>query len=325
MNGKSWIIFLLLLFAAVDARSQTDAKHAKPVKPLTFVYVHGFIENEKVPSFQQALDKFISKWSLSANTQTYRWEQKRIKPTMIVAQWNQSKTAVMNKVPDFTETIIKTFEAEERPYVLVGYSLGTRLIAGALSDYDQPLKSLQGVYFLGSALPHDYDFGKIDLPNQMKIRSYYSEKFDSVLKFSFYHAEGIRAGGEVGFPDSLVENYRTACNHISFKTPIQRDYSSLAPAIVWQTYAQQNLLISTSKEVKKGKVTMPAGSGELHWNEILKSGDILVEKNTNAEIYRAIRISDKHRKTIGWSRNMHDLMIKVGLFTPDVDTPEPNL
>jgi len=294
-----------------------------PEQQITFIYVHGFLENDDVPPFQAELNEFIAKWKLPAETQTYHWERIRLKPTMIVAQWNQSKQAVVAKTSDFTENVIDKFEEAKKPYVLIGYSLGTRLLASSLKEYEQPLKSLLGVYFLGSALPHNHQFADIDLPEGMKISSYHSSKFDSVLKFSFYHAEGIRAGGEMGFQDQLVTNHRTACSHIPFKTPIQRDYSSLAPSIVWQTYYRQNKLLSSNQDFKIGQVKLPAGSGNMHWNEIYREGDITIEKNTNGEIYRAVQADEKSkRSTIAWHHNMHDLLVQIGLFKVEAHKPD---
>lgn len=320
-----WVssIAVVTLVLGLSNRAFAESEPLAVVRPLprevTFVYIHGFGEHREVLPFHEEMEEFLGKWELKAAVETYRWDDLELQPTMLVAQWNQSKERVVSKVPDFTESIIRKYESLKKPYVLIGYSLGSRLVAASLKENKEPLESLLGVYFLGSALPNNHSFDEVSLPPGMKIANYYSSKFDVTLKFSFYHAEGIRAGGETGFDNPLIENYRTACTHMHLVGPLHRDYSSLASAIGWLTYYKQGVYLSPAPDDKMpSELALPAGSGKIHWNEIHRFGSVIIEENANADIYRAIQVTPENKRShIGWSRNMHQLLGHIGLYPED--------
>ena len=80
------------------------------------------------------------------------------------------------------------------------------------------------------------------LPKGMKIINYYSSNFDHALKISFFNAEGIEAGGEVGFEQTaLFQNYRTASTHVHKGGPVPRDYSEMAEAVAYLALYQQKI------------------------------------------------------------------------------------
>ncbi|MEO0417031.1 MAG: hypothetical protein AAF226_19000, partial [Verrucomicrobiota bacterium] len=260
---------------------------------------------------------FLKQLPLDYQATTYRWDNMDFNAKMVIAQWAQAKRNLEAKVPDFVEKVLHRYEAEGIDYVLVGYSLGSRMVAEGLKANDQPLEHLRGIYFLGSALPAEYDFSELKLSEGMKIKSYYSDKFDTVLKVSFFHAEGVRAGGEVRFPHPLVLNYRTACHHVNMGGPIQRDYSELAEALGWLILKEERVFVD---EEKKRHFARPsAGSGKLHWNEITRiAGGVVIEQNANSKLYRAVKTNTAgKREEAGRSMNLHTLLSELGAYQRD--------
>ncbi len=318
VNLSVVIIAWITSLSAQDVREVTPLI-AKPVlkKPdLVYIYIHGFLEHGATTDFEDEMRDFVRDWDNDLQVKTYRWDNEKLDPEKVVAQWTEAKEKVQAKAPDFLREVIQKYETEQTPYVLIGYSLGTRLVATALKQNSEPMEYLKGIYFLGSALPADYSFEGISLPEGLRIQSYYSDKFDTVLKQIYYLAEGERAGGEIGFADTrILDNFRTACHHVHLGGPVKRDYSTLASAIGWMTLRNQGITRAASKK-SVFQLEVPVGSGEIHWNEITQFRDqkILIEQNSNADFFRGVRIApDGKRTSLGVSRNLHRLLDELKL------------
>jgi len=228
MKTKALFMLLFTLFNyAFINEVQADER-----KEMKFIYVNGFGERRFPPAFEKKMKKFVKPLNGYFEVKTFQWGSLKLDLTKVVHQWNEAKKNADRDAQKFAREVIEKCEKEETPYVLIGYSLGTRVIAEALQYPQNELKYLRGIYFLGSALPKDYKLETKILPEDFKIINYYSDYLDYMLKLSFYNAEGIKAGGEVGFDDKkCFLNLRTVSTHVYKGGPFQRDYSNLAEAI----------------------------------------------------------------------------------------------
>ncbi len=280
-----------------------------------FIYVHGFGEGgkSKIP-FESSMNEFIRKKGINSKVNTFSYSDEKLDFLNIFDQWESNvKTAESSGSKLYRDVILK-YEDKKKPYYLVGYSLGTRTIAKGLQQSNRKLKYLRGIYFIGSALEHDTNVETKMLPDGMKINNYFSPGFDCVLKISFRVAQGKNAGGEVGFDDTkLFNNYRTSCTHARKGGLLTRDYSDMAPAIAY--LAMQNERIFLKEDSSYYNLEMNVASGVLHWNNISKTGKILIQQNTNTGHYRAVSIdSDGSRKRLAWGMNLHSVLKELQLF-----------
>ena len=283
---------------------------------LVFVYVHGFGEGGKqnIP-FPRELNTFLTSNQVKAKVITYKWDSHKLDYVGIVPQWLKTRDKADAAGKTFYQEVLVPLEQAGVPYYLIGYSLGSRVIAESLKYGNDKLNHLRGIYFLGSALNHDYRIETKMLPAGLKINNYYSPLFDQVLKTSFHVIEGSKAAGEVGFDEKVtVNNYRTVCTHAYKGGFLHRDYSDIAPALAYLALFNENIVV-------KGKpasfnIEMPVMKGSINWNDIVrlkcKNGIMLVQHNANTNWFRAVYI-DKNgkRKRKAWASNMHSLLEKL--------------
>ncbi len=286
---------------------------------VVFVYVHGFGEFKELVPFEDKMRQFLQRFSLKSTVFTYRWDLVDIKLTEVVSQWNQAKMKADEQAKVFMDEVIMKLEANRVPYFIIAYSLGSRVAAESLQYANEPLQYLHGIYFLGSALPYTYTLKGKCLPAGMKIISYYSAYLDEVLKISFYNAEGIKAGGEVGFADTQrFLNYRTVCTHVHKGGPLERDYSNLAAAIGYVSLFRESIFIDG--ESPDLNIELPVTSGSLHWNDILQFESplpqIVIQQNVNTHHYRAVEIDQNgNRVRKAWGANLHSILQQLQLFS----------
>ncbi|MCZ6818104.1 MAG: hypothetical protein O7G31_01250 [Calditrichaeota bacterium] len=309
----------LSLLTCIHTVQATSSKLPEDIQTneLVFVYVHGFGEADKTTTFESNVNAFFKPLKVNAHVFTYRWDWLDIDPRRIVRQWQESKKKAQQAAQPFMENIILQLEAKKIPYVIVAYSLGTRVVGDSLRFAKAPLQHLRGIYFLGSALSHTYTLDTKFLPQDMKVVNYHSSHLDTVLKVSFYNAEGVKAGGEIGFKDTEgFENYRTGCTHIHKSGPIQRDYSSLASMIASLTFHKEKMFIPG--KAPEWNIEMPVGSGVLHWNDVIlfqNPQTLLIQQNANTKHYRAITINAEDKRTRkAWGIDLHPLLKELGLF-----------
>lgn len=284
---------------------------------LVFIYVHGFGEVRETMAFQKKMSDFLKPLGLKAAAVTFRWHRMKLDPATVVHQWTQAKAmtgeAGRNLIAELRELDAAGVRTE-----LIGYSLGSGVVAEALRLGGAQLRHLRGVTFLGSALPHDYQVEDGALPAGLKIQNYFSGAFDVVLKVYFYNAEGTQAGGEAGFDDTRhFENHRTVCTHVHKGGLIQRDYSSLAPALGYLALAREKIFVAGSPP--QYNVKGPVGEGSVHWNDIARfeaqPRPVLIQQNVNTGLYRAVALGEEGQRTRqAWGANLHEILKKLGLF-----------
>jgi len=288
---------------------------------LVFIYVHGFNEHRDPLPFEEAMSEFLKPLPLKTTVFTYRWHTMKIDLTQVVHQWTEAKAKAEESGPAFLADLQKLEEARV-PYAIVGYSLGCRVVAGALQKAAAPLRGLRGIYFLGAALPHDFVLDARGLPMGMKVVNYYSSFFDDALKISFFNAEGAAAGGETGFDDTRhFQNCHTVCTHVHKGGPLARDYSTLAPAIGYLALLREGIFIQ-DRPVKYN-IETPVMSGSVNWNDIAtfeaQPFPILLQQNAVTGYYRAVRVGkDGKRVRQAWGASPHAILKELKLFS------EPN-
>ncbi|HXK48834.1 MAG TPA: DUF726 domain-containing protein [Clostridiales bacterium] len=285
-------------------------------KELVFVYVHGFGEYGLETSFEEKMREFLEPVKDRTDVFTYRWERVLINPLKVIDQWQNSKARADSVAPHLLNNIVLKLEELEVPYVIIGYSLGSRVVSKALSLADRELKYLKGIYFMGSAMPNDFRPDISKLPPGMKIINYYSKFFDTVLKMSYSYAEKNEAGGEVGFSDSAFVNYRTVCTHVHKGGPVQRDYTELAEPIGYLSLMKEGIFY---KESYIGhNMEMPVLNGGIQWNDIViydHPRKILIQQNMTTGHYRAVEITaDGGRTRVAWGNSLHAILDGLGMF-----------
>lgn len=311
------LLIVVLAFGRAENGACGPAKDAHKAA-LVFVYVHGFCEYEQVPPFEAKLRAFFDRLPMNCKVSTHRWDSRKIDLTKVVHQWTQAKLKADSAPKPFMANVVGKLEAQQIPYFIVAYSLGCRVVAESLRHASSRLRHLRGIYFLGAALPHTHRVKAGVLPQGLRVTNYYSRYLDTALKVSFYNAEGIKAGGEIGFDDTNVfENYRTVCTHVHKGGPIQRDYSSLAPAIGYLALLDQRIFI---KGRRTGyNVGLPVGSGSVNWHDIVQFGKkprtLLIQQNANTRHYRAVAIDERGKRVRrAWGTNLHSILAKLQLF-----------
>ena len=221
--------------------------------------------------------------------------------------------------------VIDRLEKENTPYVLVGFSVGSRVVLRALEESGGNLKQLKGVYFLGSAMTKDTTLARDVLPSKMKIINYHSPLKDSVHRLAFAFMNMEDAGGRVGFDDAKVfDNYRVSCSHVHKGVGVHIDYSQMADAIAYVALFKEGVQI-------QGKTSLnwrsQVGEGDVWWNKVLrwpckidgKVQEVEIEQNSlNAKYYRAlVESTDGKRRRVARGSNVHAILKKLNAVPSD--------
>ena len=310
VNIIGLILFtLVLLFSIFISCAQANGSEMKEMK---IIYVHGFGERRFPPAFEKKMKAFLAPLDGNYEVETFRWNSLKLDLTKVMDQWQDAKINADSEAKRFAIEVIEKCEKEETPYVFIGYSLGSKVIAESLKYPDSELKYLRGIYFLGSALPTDYQLDSKILPKDFKIINYYSDYLDTVLGLSYYVAEGTKAGGEVGFDDEKnFINLRTVCTHVYKGGPLQRDYSNLAEAIGYLSLFKEGIFLNEGEP--NFNLEWSVASGMVNWNNILelKEGSkiYLIQQHVNTGYYRLLSVDEQGKRTRkGWGRNLHTLL-----------------
>ena len=199
---------------------------------LVFVYIHGFGGVKESPVFCENLREFLATTEYSCEVWNYEWDSVKINPTKVGANWLKAERRADAEASRYKKAVIDKLEAQKVPYVLIGYSVGSRVVLGALERAEGKERMLRGVYFLGSAMSSDQTIKASYLPPKMKIVNYHSPVRDQVHQIAFNFMEDVPAGGRVGFKDTTVfENYPVACSHVHKPLAPHIDYSQMAYSI----------------------------------------------------------------------------------------------
>ncbi|MFO7870173.1 MAG: hypothetical protein R6V03_01930 [Kiritimatiellia bacterium] len=289
---------------------------------LTFVYLHGFGGIKKDPAFCDNLKTFIDETECDCEVRNYEWDSVDIAITRAGANWLEAEKRADAEAVRFKKTVINSFERQGTPYVLVGFSIGSRVILRAMEDSRGSLKFLRGIYFLGSAMTRDTSINPEYLPDGMKIINYHSPLRDKVHRMAFNFMEDKPAGGCVGFGDEKVfENYAVSCTHAHKGVGVHIDYSQLAHAIGYIALLKERIMIPGETSFN---VVTPVGEGDVWWNKILRMEYVVDgEKNTleieqhniNADYFRAVAVSpDGDRRRVARGSNIHAILEELDVM-----------
>lgn len=297
----------------INGMLSTQALNQAQSRDFVIIYVHGFGEGAKdsIP-FPRALNEFIEDENLNVSTIIYQWDKQSIDFLNINSHWDNVRERADHSGEDFYRKIIAPLESSGVKYYIIGYSLGTRVIANMLSQTGSILSHMQGLTFVGSAIESDKQVELKPLPSGLVIKNYHSPHFDYALKTSFFIAEGKEAAGEVGFSDhSRIKNYRTVCSHAYKGGPLQRDYSSLASTFIEMFLFEQG--IQSSSQGINFNMELQVLDGDFHWSDVLNiprgQSRILIQRNANTGWFRAVQVDkDQTRTRKAWSYDLRALL-----------------
>lgn len=283
---------------------------------LVFIYIHGFGGEKIAPQFCVNMKEFLTETKAPARVENYIWDSVEIEILKAGANWRASEQRADEESSHYAASIIDKYEQTQTPYVLVAFSLGSRVVLGALEARKGKLRSLRGVYFLGSAMAKDTGLSEHVLPSGMKIINYHSPLRDKVHKMAFHFMNDLPAGGEVGFEDATAfENYAVSCTHTHKGVGVHIDYSQLAVPIAYIELFKKGFLIPGQLSYN---VTSKAGEGDVWWNKVLrvsamwdgKRVPVVIEQNNmNAGYFRALMVkNDGTRKRIARGQNLHTIL-----------------
>ena len=292
---------------------------------ITFFYIHGFGGEKKSPQFCDNMREFLAGADNRSRVLNYRWDSVKVDPLRAGASWQSSQRRADREAERFRREIIDRLEEEQSPYVLVGFSVGSRVIMGALEDKKSPLGNLCGVYFLGAAMTSDTTLSDREvLPEGMRIINYHSPVRDTVHSAAFKFMSEIPAGGQVGFDDHAVfENRRVSCSHAHKGVGVHIDYSGLAGAIASLELYKRGIRIPGKTKLN---IIMPVGEGSVWWNkvlpvEVLRRSDRgrfeIEQHNMRYGYFRAVRIGEDGKRTrVARGENLHAILEQLGIELP---------
>ena len=290
-----------------DATAQHD---------LVFVYVHGFGGAKATPRFCENLREFVAKVPYRCDVRNYLWDSVRIDVMKAGAKWQEAEAKADVEAEAFKKMIIDPLEAEQTPYVLVGFSVGSRVILRALEQSAGSLQALRGVYFLGSAMTCETSVKSGTLPAGMRITNYHSPHKDTVHRLAFNFMKSTAAGGYTGFTDTKVfENYPVSCSHTHKGIGAHIDYSQLAYAIGYVALMRERLFVPGSTAYN---IPTRVAAGNKWWNRILRLDythnrqpcTLEIEQyHLNQDYFRAVVVPpDNKRRRLARGNNIHAII-----------------
>ena len=322
--------YLLPQFLVLALLCPIQSPEAKPVDPpkggkdsLVFVYVHGFGGVKESPEFCDNLREFLVAEEVESEVINYEWDSVKVDVLHAGASWIKSQESADAEALKFKREVIDKLEREGRPYVLVGFSVGSRVVLKALEATESKLEGLRGVYFLGSAMAKDTPLkNRAAMPKGMRITNYHSPLRDIVHRVSFNFMSETPGGGQVGFDDEKIfENYVVSCSHAHKGIGISTDYSGLAEAIAFLELYEHGVMIPGRTKLNWETSVM---EGDVWWNKIRtvsvpsSEGDSvtveLEQHTTRPGYYRALRIgADGKRTRVARGENLHAILKELGI------------
>jgi hypothetical protein len=296
---------------------------------LVFVYVHGFGGAKATPRFCENLRKFVATVPYRCDVRNYPWDSVRIDVMKAGAKWLEAEAKADVEAEVFKKRIIDPLEAEKTPYVLVGFSVGSRVILRALEASAGNLQMLRGVYFLGSAMTRDTSVKNGTLPAGMRITNYHSPHKDTVHRLAFNFMKSTAAGGYTGFTDTKVfENYPVSCSHTHKGIGAHIDYSQLAYAIGYVALMRERLFVPGSTAYN---IPTRVADGNKWWNRILRLDytynnqpcTLEIEQyHLNQDYFRAVVVlPDNKRRRLARGNNIHAIIDDLGALPQSYWSP----
>jgi hypothetical protein len=285
--------------------------------------VHGFGGVKEAPEFCDNLREFLVAEEVGSEVINYEWDSVKVDVLQAGASWIKSQEYADAEAPKFKREVIDKLEREGRPYILVGYSVGSRVVMKALEATESELEGLRGVYFLGSAMTKDTTLrNRAAMQEGMRITNYHSPRRDIVHRVAFTFMSETPGGGQVGFDDKKVfENYVVSCAHVHKGIGIATDYSGLAEAIAFLELYEHGVEIPGRTKANWESSVM---EGDVWWNKIrtvsvpVRDGDsvtVELEQHTaRPGYYRALRIGpDGERTRVARGENLHAILKELGI------------
>lgn len=299
-----------------------ELRPGPPREKLVFVYVHGFGGKRDDPRFCVNMKEFLAKVNYDCEIRNYPWDSVDIKVMKAGANWLEAKKRAKAEAPRFKSAVIDKLESDDTPYVLVGYSIGSRVVLDALAASKNRPRMLRGVYFLGSAMTRDTTIDRSRLPVGMKITNYHSPVRDTVHQVAFNFIEEIPAGGRAGFADTNVfENLAVSCSHIYKAALPHTDYSQLAHSIGYVALLKERVFVPGDTSMN---IPSPVGDGNVWWNKILRMECVIEEQpctleieqlNLDRDYFRAIVVlADGTRRRVARGKNIHAILNHLGVL-----------
>jgi|APSaa5957512622_1039677.scaffolds.fasta_scaffold09631_1 hypothetical protein len=313
---------------------QEEVPDTAGVRPdLVFVYVHGFGGVKANPRFCVNLREFVAEVPYRCEVRNYPWDSVRIDVMKAGAKWQEAETKADIEAEAFKKRIIDPLEAEKTPYVLVGFSVGSRVVLRALERSAGSLQMLRGVYFLGSAMTRTTSIKEGTLPAGMRITNYHSPHKDTVHRLAFNFMKSTDAGGYTGFADTKIfENYPVSCSHTHKGIGAHIDYSQLAYAIGYVALLQDRLFVPGSTSYN---IPTRVANGHRWWNKILRMDytynhqpcTLEIEQyNMNLDYFRAVVVTPGNkRKRLARGNNIHAIIDAIGAIPKDRWRQRPTL
>ena len=289
---------------------------------LTFVYIHGFGGEKQSPQFCANMQELLTSANNTSRVINYRWDSVKVDPLRAGASWVRSQQRADMEAKEFRRRIIDKLEGEKTPYVLVGFSVGSRVILEAIKSTGSPLEHVRGIYFLGSAMTKDTTLEQRSvLPRGMRIINYHSPVRDTVHSVAFNFMSSLPAGGQYGFDDDRVfENRRVSCSHAHKGVGVHIDYSGLAVAIAAMELYKIGVRIPGER---KPNLVTRVGEGSLWWNKVLPVDVMwhndrvrieIEQHNVRHNYFRAVRVSTSGKRyRVARSENLHAILEHLGV------------
>ena len=302
---------VLATLFAIQSPGADPVKGPPPPEPdsLVFVYVHGFGGVKESPEFYENLNGFLADAEVPSKVINYEWDSEKVDVLHAGSSWLKAQENADAEAAVFKREVIDSLELAGRPYVLVGFSVGSRVLLKGIEACEAPLEHLHGIYFLGSAMTKDTTLKNRDvLPEGLKIVNYHSPTRDLVHQLAFNFMSDVPPGGQEGFDDEEVfENYAVSCAHAHKGIGVATDYSGLAEAIAYLELHDQGVEIAGRTKLNW---EMDVMEGDLWWNKLRRVGDVEYQQHTaRRDYYRAIRIEKNgERKRVARGDNLHAVM-----------------
>lgn len=210
-QAMRWIIVFSLLLTGCSGEHDSEVYVGDA--DLAVLFVHGYTGKVNLSRFTQDMQPILSSYNKKYIVETYTWESGGISKNPL-KNWKEANRQAADEAEELAERL-QLFEDNDRPYYLIGYSLGAKVVVNALKEMEEDAEHLRGVYLLGAAISADEEIDSGIFSESFKIYNYYSPYYDKVLKRIYRVAEFLKkAGGKIGFRNSEeFNNYETAASH----------------------------------------------------------------------------------------------------------------
>ncbi len=256
------------------------------------IFVHGFGGQDYDSKYAQAMRDRAIKVGARLDVETHDWHSGSITGA-VGKNWIDAKARTPAIGVELAARVRRWAEGG-RPVYLVAHSLGAQVVLHALRELGRDLRSVPAVFWLGAAVPQHQALDGIEFGETTRLYNYFSPKWDKVLANAWTLAEGGPAAGAVGLmgygdDGSPVFNLKVQSYH-----SLMGGYLGVAEAIA-ELVLHWNGRVSEAKvnEWLKGWST---GGGPDQWDEILRRGEWIIQRNVKFGQYRAIDRGPGHRR-----------------------------